>query len=151
MKKIMALALTVIAIFALAACKTEENGATESGNASNERGYVECAIDFPTLLPDGGLQYGSGMDTYENAKTLEDILKGGINGKTEAVFDEEGNLIELGGIKAEGGNYFMYSTFNEQNRYEVLDKKPREIILADFASYAIKLVDENGVEVSHIS
>lgn len=151
MKRTVAILLVIIAVFTLTACKAEEKGTTEGGKAVAERGYIECAIDFPTLLEDGGLQYGISMDAYENVKTLEDILKGGINGKTEAVFDQEGNLIELGGIKAEGGNRFIYTTFNDQQRFEVLDKKPCEIILSDYASYSIKLVDENGIEISHIS
>ena len=151
MKRISALLIALITLLTFAACSKDATETTApTASQSNKRDFIECAIDFPTLLENGGLQYGSSMEAYHGVTTLEDILKGGINGKTTTTFDEEGNLIELGGIEAKNGSRFIYSTFNEQNRFEILDKKPSEIELRDYASYAIKLVDENGIEISYI-
>ena len=147
MKRITVILLAVLLALSLFSCAEEENTTTEAGGSTPA--MTTCAISYPTLLSDGGIQMSSMMDNYASG-TMEDALKGGLNGRTTVTFDEEGNIASIGDLKAEGGYRFMIRTIASNGQPTVIDKKPADITLEFYASYEVYYADAEGMDVTYL-
>lgn len=147
MKRILILCLVALLSLSLFSCSKEETGTTEA--KSNRPAITTCAISYPTLLDDGGIQMSSMMDDYASG-TMRDALEGGLNGRTTVTFDEDGNIASIGKLTVEGTNKFLIRTIASNGQPTTLDKKPEDIILEDFVSYEVFYADENGMDISYI-